>query len=169
LVGIVVGTVVVELGSIADDVGNMVRSKTGLFVGASTVSIAKPTGASEAGRLDGDLLGRSVGISVGLKTGLVVGLSTKLIPGGKVGSEVPKTGLIVGTPVIFVEVRVCIVLRENRARRTVVTPTHAVVAIAAIVTAAIIILVVTANVVAVAEAAIESAPAATDDPADAAA
>jgi hypothetical protein len=78
---------------------------TGLFVGASTVSIVEPTGASKAGRLGGNLLGRVVGISVGLKSGLVVGLSTKLIPSTKVGSEAPKTGLIVGTPVTFVEVR----------------------------------------------------------------
>jgi hypothetical protein len=105
-------------------------------------------------------------------TGLVVGLSTKLIPSGKVGSEEaisPKTGLIVGTaPVTFVEVRVFIVLPEYRSRRTVVTPTDAVLATAAIVTAAIIILVATAKAATVA-AAIDPSPAATDDPADAAA
>jgi hypothetical protein len=89
------------------DVGTAVvrPDVTELLLWASNIIIVKPTGASEAGRLGGNLLGAVVGMSVGLKSGLVVGLSTKLIPSTKVGSEAPKTGLIVGTPVTFVEVR----------------------------------------------------------------
>ena len=65
---------------------------TELFVGVSAISVVKPTGASEAGRIGG-------------KSGLVVGLSTKLIPSAKLGSEAPNTGLTAGTSVTFVGVR----------------------------------------------------------------
>jgi hypothetical protein len=168
------------------EIGALVGPELGELVGAN------PAGASVAGRLVGDTLFDVVGVPVGLLTGLVVGLSsdseescsfdsltglvvglsTGLTPGAKVGSAGKRSnrGLTVGTAVTNDETRRSSITSEFLVRRTLVAPTEAVVTTAAMITTAITAFVATAMPpVTAASVAIVPAPAAADDPADAAA
>jgi hypothetical protein len=166
---------------VAGDVKPSGASEGGRLVGDSLfgvvgVSVGSLTGLVVGLSIDltpGTKVGSEENSAVGSLAGLVVGLSTGMTPGAKVGSEEkrsPNKGLIVGTPVTIVELRRSTIPAEFLVRRTVVSPTEVVVATAAITTTAMTAWVVNDTpAVPVAAAAIAPAPAAADDPADAAA